>query len=69
MSNTSVRPNSEPETAAIITILPNQIQPQNESSNKDSNDKEDAGSYVSSLTGHGYDQELVKELHHALNEL
>ena len=29
----------------------------------------DNGSELSSLTGHGYDQELVEELHHALNEL
>lgn len=30
---------------------------------------EEEKSHMSSLTGHGYDQELVEELHHALNEL
>ena len=34
----------------------------------DLNDVESA-SDVSSITGHGYDQEIVEELHHALNEM
>jgi len=31
--------------------------------------EDDEGSEMSSLTGHGYDQEIVEELHHALNDL
>jgi len=34
-----------------------------------SGDDMDSESDVSSITGHGYDQEIVEELHHALNEM
>jgi kinesin family member C2/C3 len=44
--------------AAIVSLVP---------ARTDKDDEE--RSHVSSLTGHGYDQELVEELHNALNEL
>jgi DNA-binding XRE family transcriptional regulator len=44
--------------AAVVSLVPA------------GNDKDDEeNSHVSSLTGHGYDHELVEELHNALNEL
>jgi kinesin family protein C2/C3 len=44
------------EKTAILSLVPHEH-----------NDEE--ASHVSSLTGHGYDQELVEELHNALTEL
>jgi kinesin family protein C2/C3 len=37
--------------------------------NRDPDSPSEGGSEMSSLTGHGYDQEIVEELHQALNDL
>lgn len=54
--------NFHSSSAAIVSLLPI-----NTESNNGIESAE--GSVVSSLTGHGFDQELVEELHNALNEL
>lgn len=48
------------ESSPIISVAEDQLQDIDSAAD---------GSDVSSITGHGYDQELVEELHHALNEL
>ena len=56
------RRTTEPTTTsggAIVSVIPD----------IDNDIQNDDRTHMSSLTGHGYDQELVEELHNALNEL
>jgi kinesin family member C2/C3 len=64
LSNTagSLREHAIQETSAIVSMIPKE-----KKDTKNENDEDQ--SHVSSLTGHGYDQELVEELHNALTEL
>lgn len=62
--NLSISPENDREIAAIVDVSTNQ-RLHNDLKLSDNDDV----SHVSSLTGNAYDQELVEELHHALNEL
>jgi kinesin family member C2/C3 len=59
-SSTGVDVSMRATTTAMVSAVP-----VISTGDKDDDEK----SHVSSLTGHGYDQELVEELHNALNEL
>lgn len=58
-NSTSSRPNTASQ-GVLISIVDGGLE---------ASDSRKSSSDVSTLTGHGFDQELVEELHHALNEM
>jgi hypothetical protein len=70
-STTTSRPGSSTQGAVVLSVEGNTSR---EATSTNANSKplqhgEDSASDVSTITGHFYDQELVEELHHALNEM